>query len=144
MKNIVLFFKLPFPLKILFLEAVLLLAYFRFLILHKQFGDISDKLGRHKEETDFTNDAEKRNKILNIKYVIACASKHTPWQSKCLVQAFTAKTMLKKRNIRSTVYLGVAKDKNGEMIAHAWTRCGEIYVTGGNGHNHFTVTGFFS
>lgn len=144
MKKIISFIKLPFKLKILFSEAFVLLGYFRFLIFHKQFKDISYKLGKQYEETDFINDDFNSEKIKNIKYVIACASRHTLWQSMCLVQAFTAKKMLKDRKIKSTVYLGVSKNENNELIAHAWTRCGEVYITGGNGHKKFTVTGFFS
>ena len=38
--------------------------------------------------------------------------------------------MLEKRNIESTLYLGIAKDEKGELIAHAWLRSGPFYVSG--------------
>ena len=56
----------------------------------------------------------------------------TAWESKCLVRALTAQKLLKQKGIGSTLYLGCgyAEDK---MVAHAWLRCGELYVTGGDG-----------
>ena len=35
----------------------------------------------------------------------------TPWESKCLVRAMTAKKMMKKRGYKTTLYLGVGKDE---------------------------------
>ncbi len=37
----------------------------------------------------------------------------TPWESKCLVRAMTAKKMMKKRGYKTTLYLGVGKDEEG-------------------------------
>jgi hypothetical protein len=46
-----------------------------------------------------------------------------------------------KKHISSTLYLGVGKD-NDQMVAHAWLRCGQLYVTGGNGSNYSMVAKF--
>lgn len=56
----------------------------------------------------------------------------TSWESKCLVRALTAQKLLKRKHIHSTMYLGCKMDE-GKMVAHAWLRCGRMYVTGGNG-----------
>ena len=66
----------------------------------------------------------------------------TAWESKCLVRALTAQKMLSKRKIHTTLYLGCAR-KEGEMVAHAWLRCGELYVTGGNGEGYAVVDRFY-
>lgn len=58
----------------------------------------------------------------------------TSWESKCLVRALTAQKLLKRKKIHSTMYLGCKMDE-GKMVAHAWLRCGAMYVTGGNGAN---------
>jgi len=74
------------------------------------------------------------------KYANVVASKvnrsanNTPWESKCLVRALTAQKLLKRKKIHSTMYLGCKMDE-GKMVAHAWLRCGAMYVTGGNGAN---------
>ena len=46
--------------------------------------------------------------------------------------------MVKKKNISSTLYLGV-KTENGKMSAHAWLRTGMLYVTGGSGEGYVVV-----
>ncbi len=65
-----------------------------------------------------------------------------PWESKCLVKALIAQRFLVERNIQSTLYLGV-ENKDNIMTAHAWLRCGTVYVTGGNGGTN-TVVAYFS
>ena len=76
---------------------------------------------------------------------IVRASAYTPWESACLAQSLTAQKMLQKRGIPGVFYLGVAKDINAEekMKAHAWTQCGDNIVTGGRGHEAFTVVSVF-
>lgn len=143
MKKIIKFFKLPLRMKGLMIEAFLLLGYSRFIVLHFQFKKIANILGKSNTETVKANDEINLDKVKMIARAIRTMSKSTPWESKCLVQAYAAKLMLKKRNQPCTVYLGVSKDENGQMIAHAWVRCGEMYVTGGDGAK-FTVTGKFS
>lgn len=66
----------------------------------------------------------------------------TAWESKCLVRALTAQKMLTKRKIHSTLYLGCGM-KEGKMVAHAWLRCGRMYVTGGDGEGYGIVDRFY-
>ena len=47
----------------------------------------------------------------------------------------------RKTEIESTLYLGTAKDENGEIIAHAWLRSGPFYVLDAEGMEKFTVVG---
>ena len=66
----------------------------------------------------------------------------TPWESKCLVRALTARRLLHRKKIVTTLYLGVGKDENDAMVAHSWLRCGKAYVTGGDGAKYATVAKF--
>ena len=68
-------------------------------------------------------------------------TQHTPWQSKCFVRALSAQRLLLEKGIESTLYMGV-KYEEGQMKAHAWLRCGELYVTGGNGEGFAEVARF--
>ncbi|MFV3130378.1 lasso peptide biosynthesis B2 protein [Niveispirillum sp. KHB5.9] len=54
-----------------------------------------------------------------------------PFRAVCLQQAVTAALMLRRRGHATEVHFGVAKDGNGNMIAHAWSRCQGRLVTGG-------------
>ena len=65
-------------------------------------------------------------------------------ESECLVKAIAGMKMLEKRNIESTLYLGTAKDENGELIAHAWLRSGPFYISGAEVMERFTVVAKFA
>lgn len=78
-----------------------------------------------------------------VQRAIHRAVKYTPWPTQCLVQAMTAKKMLRSRQLLSTVYLGIRK-QNNKLKAHAWVRCGTIIVTGKKGMELYTVVGRFA
>ena len=53
--------------------------------------------------------------------------------------------MLQKRGISGVFYLGVAKnaDEKEQIEAHSWSQCGDMIITGGEGHENFTVLSMF-
>lgn len=79
-----------------------------------------------------------------VLWAVNMATIRTPWESKCLVRALTAQRMLKKRDVYTTLYLGVGKDTNNKMLAHAWLRCGEFIMTGGRERDRFKEVAKFS
>lgn len=79
-----------------------------------------------------------------VSWAVRCASVLTPWPSVCLPQAITAKALLRRRGITSTLYLGATFNERKSLIAHAWLRCGSFYVTGGPGHEHYGVVASFA
>ncbi len=86
---------------------------------------------------------KQRKNISFIAYKVSRISVNVPWESKCLVQAMTAQKLLRFYKIPSTLYLGVGRDsKDNSIIAHAWVRCGDIYVCGGNGKEYAIVAKF--
>jgi Transglutaminase-like superfamily len=52
--------------------------------------------------------------------------------------------MLRRRGLSATVQLGLAKDGHGVLKAHAWSRCGELPVTGVDAAQGFTAVAVFS
>lgn len=138
-----LLFKISLKQKLLYLEAFILTGMMRYKILKVPFNKLKEELGTYNTESTREVSSEEYKIVKNIRGIVIHISKHTPWESLCLVQAMTVQKMLKKRGISSTIYLGVNKDKsNDEMKAHAWIRCGEMYVTGGNGTGYATVAKF--
>lgn len=133
-------FHLPFKQKIMLPEALFLSAYYRFLILYKPFSMLSRKIGILGYETP--SDANYHSIVHEVRAVVEAVCRHTPWESKCLVRALTAKKMLNRRGCPCTLYMGVKQTGDGMMDAHAWLRCGDIFVTGGKGGG-FAVTGIF-
>ncbi len=79
-----------------------------------------------------------------VSWAVRRASSLTPWPSVCLPQAITAKALLRRRGVHSTLYLGAAFDNRKSLKAHAWLRCGKLYVTGGPGHEHYGVVASFA
>jgi hypothetical protein len=123
--------------RFLLLEAFILTGIFRFAILFIAFNKIAKLSGKYKgESSQYVSDIEKVT-INKIAWAVAIISLHTPWESKCLVKALTAQLMLTKRKISSTLYLGVAKDEEKKLIAHAWLRSGTEVITGYEARNRF-------
>lgn len=131
--------------KLLFSEAFILSAVIRLIILTVPFKKVRQHMGVYNAESPFQADNEKEYKtVRDVRWAVTEASQYTPWKSKCLIQAITAQHMLKKRSIYSTIYLGVKKDENNKLIAHAWLRYGKLIVTGGNAMNGFTEVAKFT
>lgn len=134
-------FKISMEDKLLFIEAFFLTGIMRFKILKKPFNKLKEEMGTYNNESREDVDLNDYKVAKKIRWIVTTISRHTPWESLCLVQALTVQKMLKKRNISTTIYLGVNKSDN-EMKAHAWIRCGQMYVTGGNGTGYATVAKF--
>lgn len=135
-----LFFSLSFKQKKMVFEAFVLSAYYRFLILYIPFSKLSPKIGTVGFETP--KNVTERDTVLSVRTIAEAVCRHTPWESKCLVRALTAKKLLNRLGYACTLYMGVKRTNGGTMDAHAWLRCGDIYVTGGTGAG-YAVTGIF-
>jgi len=128
--------------KLLFFEAWLRLGLARFLVLALPFPKLAAGWGAPMFET-LREPPRDGTFVERVKWAVEIASRYTPWKSNCLPQAITGKRMLQRRGLRSTLYLGLTRDPAGKVTAHAWLRCGNVYVTGGRGLQ-FTVVGSFA
>ena len=130
----------------LLLEAFALLGLARFLVISIPFRWLARTLGEHMQESSTEATAGDLCLAELIGQAVRSAAGNTPWESVCLPQAVAGQWMLKQRGIAGTLYLGVAKaeDKQEQLAAHAWLRCGSQILTGGSGHKQFTVVSTFS
>ena len=144
LRKIKVFFKIKNRDKIDYLKIFIYMGYFRAFILFIPFNKLRKRMGTVKVESPDIVDVECYRKAVRISRMVTVVSWHTPWESKCLVQALTAQRMLKKEGISTTLYLGVSKDKHNKMQAHAWTRCGEFFVTGGANRHEYAVVAKFA
>ncbi len=132
--------------KKLFLEAYVMLGTMRAAILTLSFKRLTHSLDQQAVKGEITalNEQEIRS-ALSVGRAISRASAYTPWESACLAQSLTAQRMLKRRGIPGVFYLGAAKDEENQekMKAHAWSQCGDQIITGGGGHESFTVLSVF-
>lgn len=143
MKKIRILLSLNWKTKLLLLEAFIFLGWAR-ILKGMQFSKIAGSLGVEMEETTFNSNAEQTKTLKRISEAIQIISRHTTWESKCLVKAIAGQKMLNRRYIESTLYLGTAKDVNGDFIAHAWLRSGPFYISGSEGMEIFTVVAKFA
>lgn len=130
--------------KRLFVEAFCLTGVVRLAVLALPFRWLTPFLGQHMRESPMEEDIVKLAEARRIGLMVEKASRHTVWESKCLVQAIVCKIMLRRRGIANTLYLGVGKDEKKILVAHAWLRCGGKILTGGQGVEHFTIVGKFA
>jgi len=144
MNSIRKFFRLKTPEKLMLLESIILLGFFRLILLIMPFKRIAPYLGQHMQESPMESRTEELTVIKRISWAVQATSRRTFWKSKCLVQALTAKFMLRRRHISSTLYLGVARDGNQSLIAHAWLRSGETTVTGAQARVDYSVVSVFA
>ena len=137
------FLMYPLSLKILVVRVFFLALYYKWLISKNAFRDICIRLGTRRDSVPvepYTGSNNERILAVSKAIKIVCPRLH--FKNECLVEAFVAKRLLLHEKM--TVYMGVAKTKDGAMRAHAWTRCGDIYVTGAEGREQFTVTAVFA
>jgi hypothetical protein len=130
--------------RLILLEALFWLGIARLVMLTVPFRWVEPYLGQRMTESPVDALPENSQQLKQVSWAVHTMSRYTPWQSKCLVQAMAAKRMLQSRKIVSTLYLGVTRSNPKPLEAHAWLRSGSVYVTGGEGHKHFTVVAMFA
>jgi len=135
------FFSPPASRKVL-LEALLCLGWAR-VLKALPFARIASCLGTPGHETPLQSKPADVPAIRQVARAIGIMSRHTWWESQCLVRAIAAKKMLERRGIESTLYLGTARDESGKLIAHAWLRSGPFYLTGAEQMDRFATVAVF-
>lgn len=138
------FMKLDMDYKIGFIKAFTYTGIARAYILFVPFNKLRKKMGKIKAESPENVDFNTIRVAREIGNLVVKVSIYTPWESMCLVQALTAQWLLNEKGISSTLYLGVKKSKDNNMLAHAWIRCGSYYVTGGYNRNEYAIVAKFA
>ena len=126
---------------VFFVEAWCLLHLAKLVILFMPFKKIASWMGRLQVES--TLDVCHVSIPVKIEHAIRRASRYTLHVSKCYDQALTAKALLSQNGIPATIYFGLAKESNNQLMAHAWVRCGERLISGKAGMERFTVVACF-
>jgi len=131
--------------KLLALEAVWYFAVIKILLRYSSFNAIAKRYGMQMTQAQRCAQCNDTNTLKTIKWAIERMSLSVPWNSVCLDKALAAQRMLARRKIEGILYLGVAKKdaQNSELKAHAWVCVNEYFITGGAGHEEFTVVSRF-
>lgn len=143
LRNLNKFKKYSFKDKLLIIKAFFITGIMRIVLILVPFKILKKYIGKYNEESSLDPNRINRDTIEKIGWAVTKISRHTPWDSKCFVQALTVQRLLCDKGIESTLYLGVGKSsKKGILDAHAWIRSGDVYVTGGNGEKFSIVARF--
>ena len=126
---------------ILFIEAWFLLHFAKLVILLMPFKQIASRIGKLHVES--TQELQSMEEPIKIAHAVRRASRYTLHKSKCYDQALTAKALLGQIGLPATIYFGLAKESENQLMAHAWVRCGKKIVTGKAGMERFTVIACF-
>jgi hypothetical protein len=141
--KIIVFWRMPKKEKFILIEAFIFLGWSR-ILKNIPFKKLAPLLGTHMSELPYQNNPAVKDDLRAVSSAIHLMSKYTIWESQCLVKAIAAMKMLKRRGIGTTLYLGISKDIDGKMIAHAWLRNGTYYISGYEEMRKFTVVSMFS
>lgn len=137
--------RLPIGDQWLLVQTFVLLGVTRFLIRTLTFRRLERFLGARMAESSQELSVAHLKRARKVGWAIRTVSERTPWVSNCFPQALTAKLLLRRRDIDSTLYLGAAfAEHKQELTAHAWLRCGPAYLTGGDGREKFGAVASYS
>ena len=133
----------PLSEKILLLEAAFWLPISRFLIEFIPMRlYMRPFLGKHMVESDRNPNTQIIPFLRKVAWATNAMSRRMPWKNKCFALAMAARMILRFRGIESTLYLGLKKDDANNLNAHAWLRCRDFFVTGGDGTGFVSVSSF--
>ena len=138
------FVRMPWHIKWLFAEAVWTTEYVKITLLFLPFKKVAGWLGTSRQVRADSISAGQPDLVKNIRFAIKICDKYTPWPTECYTRALTAKIMLKRRQMASTLYFGFCKDDTGQLKGHAWLQCSGLIVTGFCDFSKYEVHSSFS
>jgi hypothetical protein len=68
--------------------------------------------------------------VARVQWAVLAASRYVPGTRHCLTQALTAQVLLAHQGRSSQLRLGVAKDEEGQLKAHAWLESDGVAIFG--------------
>jgi hypothetical protein len=124
------FTSVPRQTKLLFAEAVFTSAYVKFTLLFLSFTKVVAWLGTAEAQPGESLKQERLDLIKRIKFALKLCDRYTPWPTECYTSSLTAKIMLKRRHLASTLFFGFRRDENRQLKGHSWLQCSGETVTG--------------
>ena len=124
-------------------------AFIRFLMCFVKFNRYEKLLGTRNHKSPIVQPRpDELVHIDRIQKIIYSVNKYTPWEGKCMVKALSAKWLLASKGIKSTLYFGISPDRNPnkppKLLAHAWLKVGDEFISGRKGHRRYKVVNFYS
>lgn len=128
-----------------FLPTWFLLGASRLAVLSLPFSWVSRHLGKIDGARALLplTTREQAEAARSVARMIALTVRYCPWDANCLAQALTACWWLRRQRIPYAAFLGILKDEQQQMRAHAWVCSGAVNVCGGACFSQYTVVASF-
>jgi len=144
MRRLYLFWRMSSVHKRLLFEAACGLCWYKVTLYVLPFRWIAPRLGRPMASLPAEVSPEQIVVANRVAWAVQIAGRRLPWHSRCLVRAVTAKRMLQRRGLSSTLYLGALRKNQTEVGTHAWLRFGDCLLVGGHAASDHTVLATFA
>lgn len=137
-------FRLSMADRMLLLEACIFVLAARIRLRVLSFPKIARALGNSMHESPVDIDSRTSESVERVAWALRTVERNLPRGCTCLELALAGKAILKRRRLASTLYLGLDKDAQHQLKAHAWLRVGNVIITGGNEVNLYAVVATFA
>lgn len=130
--------------KHLIIKVLLGLVLARLAVIALPFRMISPFLGRLMGKTPTWCTQEEKDRSQQVAEAIHKVSRYVPINCTCLTRAITGNMILGMEDIPNTLYLGVKRSMRSKLTAHAWLRCGDVYLTGEQEKEEYVTVATFA
>jgi len=129
------FASLPGVERRLILEEVLLLWAVRFSLWVLPFRIVNGYVATHARARRRSRAAVPLDRLA---WILGAAGTLLPGKRTCLVRALAGRLLVAGEGYTPTLRLGVARDADGRLDAHAWLECDGRVLVGGGGLDRYT------
>ena len=144
LKKIKKYHALPKEERKLIAHCLLWLMYSYLLVRFIPLKCFVNVLGEHQKEAQSILNPEELAYLIRLQKNMRRLKRNLPWNVKCFEEVIAAKKLLKKKAIKSTLYLGVARNEENKLIAHAWLKTDNRIVFGQNRQQKFTSVAHYA
>jgi hypothetical protein len=89
-------------------------------------------------------DDRQESRARMVRRAVRRAARISPWRNDCLPQALAGAVFCRALGLPVTTHLGVRLNGSKPLEAHAWTCCGRVPVTGGEGFSQWMPVSCFA
>ncbi len=124
------FSQLPWREKVVVVQAAVLLCLLRFLVAILPFGRVQ-RVASWLASSEASLSCKDTLSPSRIGYLVAAAANRIPGTT-CIPRAVVAHILLRRHGYNSEIRVGVTKDLEGALAAHAWVEAEGTVVIGGS------------
>jgi hypothetical protein len=119
-------------------EAACMLTFFRAALNFLPTQRLTMWMDRYDRKRPSISPVMAGETIGRVQWSIDAVARHAPLTFVCFPRSLTAYFMLRRRNIVSKLFYGVAREAD-QLTAHTWVKVGDRTVVGGDAESQFTV-----